>query len=409
MSFQEFRTEDDTASQEFRTEDVTAFQEFRTELMAFVGQLESMFPGCPQIATLSNQTGFLCASDGALGLLIDGWHKYVETPLPDAKYSKPLNRILNRGGDTKGTRLYHALAYGDTAVAFQYPNGVFDKIGLEAKLSDPNFSADRRAAVLGSIHALHGLIYCLQGGTPPTVPSREELAEEIRTQKAKKKSKVGQTGKTQQTGSEKASQPGEKGQGGFAQGFTQLVEIGMRHGKLEDVEGRALIQEIETSERDMFLEWDAAMKQTTTDDGISIYDLLCQERYSELPAFTDGICTQVPLQALLLEDSSRKETKELVEHINILTRVQSQVPKELRCRIERVAERIATDIAQGSMSMADIDLAKIGEDVLQDCEPEDLTALAGGISSLLPMVAKMQQNLPPNVDPMMLATLLKDM
>jgi hypothetical protein len=77
----------------------------------------------------------------------------------------------------------------------------------------------------------------------------------------------------------------------------------------------------------------------------------------------------------------------------MLSRIHESVPNEMRSAIETTARRIADGILAGDMSLDQLDLSAIGEEVLANCESEDLDSLASNLSGMLPMLSGQMQNM----------------
>ena len=77
-----------------------------------------------------------------------------------------------------------------------------------------------------------------------------------------------------------------------------------------------------------------------------------------------------------------------------LAGVTQVVPQNMMTRIEAQANRIASEIACGQTDLSKLNLADIGQSVLEGCDVSEVQQLGSQMSSLLPMLQSLQQNIP---------------
>ena len=82
-----------------------------------------------------------------------------------------------------------------------------------------------------------------------------------------------------------------------------------------------------------------------------------------------------------------------IQQMNSFAQVQSNIPCDMMKNIEEYAQKLAGDITSGKMSFEDMNLDRLGQDVLSQCSTADMEKLANNMSSLLPSIANLQQSL----------------
>lgn len=118
------------------------------------------------------------------------------------------------------------------------------------------------------------------------------------------------------------------------------------------------------------------------------------EALAALPWPALGEAEAEALRGALRDPARREGAVGALGQIVSYCKVQAHIPTHMMGRIEDYAQKLAADITSGGTSLADLDLGKIGEDVLAGCNPEDMTALAENIGSLLPALTQLKGQLP---------------
>ena len=95
-----------------------------------------------------------------------------------------------------------------------------------------------------------------------------------------------------------------------------------------------------------------------------------------------------------LEGSHAHSVLDALNQIVSYCKVQSKIPTQMMGRIEDYAQKLAMDITSGNASLANLDLNRIGEEVLSGCNPEDMNALAENIGGLLPTLTHLKGQIP---------------
>lgn len=91
------------------------------------------------------------------------------------------------------------------------------------------------------------------------------------------------------------------------------------------------------------------------------------------------------------DDVFTEEMWQYVDKLNSLTAVQNGIPPKMMKTIESKAHALASEIAAGTTDMSSINLAELGQSVIEQCDVSDVEAIANNMSSLLPMLQGLQQ------------------
>tara|TARA_B100000886_G_scaffold328224_1_gene276415 strand:- start:1571 stop:2662 length:1092 start_codon:yes stop_codon:yes gene_type:complete len=124
----------------------------------------------------------------------------------------------------------------------------------------------------------------------------------------------------------------------------------------------------------------------------SVYgDLAVQkdiQRFSQCPAL-------VKMGLPPLDDSTLAAWTELADACgksHSLTQMQRSIPKNMMATIEKQAAALASGMGPDG-DLSQLDLSTIGESVLSQCSPEDLTQLAGNMGDILPKISGLAASL----------------
>ena len=359
--------------------------EFASTMYKFMRALANSFPDCEVAMDFATKAGLLLNDpmDVLFTHVVEEWSSYVDTPLQSAKYRKPVQRILGHESPGATVCLFHAIAYGDTRTLFRYPCRVFDTPKLGAKMADPQFDDQGRGATLQYIYRLSALVYRILERPLPIVPTREEVAEEIRKAKPAKPAKL--------TSFANSNPEVSDGQG-FVHGLLGLCEHAQAIGVAD---AKQLQSEIEKDPTLFIAEWNENMQRCVNET--TLQSVLQEGQYDQVAQLQmTGVCQRLRLDRLLFEIGNPQDQKivhTLVTHTIMLSRIHESVPHEVRSAIDSTARRIADGILAGDMTLDQLDLSAIGEEVLANCESEDLDSLASNLSGMLPMLSGQMQNM----------------
>ena len=346
-------------------------RKFADLLLRFAEGMAECWPEHNKIQTMAQQLRIILCSEVGTDRILRQWHGYLLTPLDEAsvKYAKPVNRILAQRGVEGGCTMYHAFAYGDVDSAAGEGNPLARYINLSEILADASF-ADSRDATLRYLREINKAVYACLDEAPPVCPSRPEIAEEIRRHR-------------EEAAEAPAAVEGITMNGTIREVMLQLAGLSEQAGG--DPETIKAIRD-EASPRDWVQEWHEVMREPG-EGHATLYEACSQEAYGALAAAVSPESLPGKLRLPELLEAHPEEAKALLSQVNVLTQVHGNMPGSMRNRIEETAQRLAGQIMNGEASLSSLDLNEIGNQVLEGCNPEDLSSLADNIGSLLPELA----------------------
>ena len=96
------------------------------------------------------------------------------------------------------------------------------------------------------------------------------------------------------------------------------------------------------------------------------------------------MCSWMPQLTGLQDHDLTEEIWDIIKRLNGYVGVTCNIPSRMMTRIQSMATQIADDIACGKMSLENLDITKLGSDVLSGCEERDMNKFARNINDLLP-------------------------
>ena len=279
------------------------------------------------------------------------WHAMMVRPVPKViKYAKALQRILGHPAS-----LYTVAEYKDVTIFVDEQFATVVRSPLEAD--------DWRA-----IHAVNRLVACAMCYDIDRTPSRDEIHANIQATKTTKKS-IDDVG-------------------------TVTHACRMTYVAIGDHLDAKAAYEI------------SARYATNDDDQVITKDW--SDMLQAWPSFVDD-CTKrntPPVEAWkAIPESARPSlVKALyspnaalwsqIDQMNNYTKISTNIPSGVMNRIETMASKLAQDLQTGTATMENLNLQSIGESVLANCDPEELSKLTGNIGELLPMLSQMGGGFP---------------
>lgn len=348
----------------------SATKRFLDLIVKFTGGMADSFSDCEDIKNTHEKMTVICQSGIGLNRLLTGWLNYIQTPVPDGvKYAKPVQRILvEKQQDPPVCTIYHSFKYNDYAVALSINNPISTFVDIKTKISDPSFDADSRAAALQYINALNDCVLDIHKIERPYCPTREEISEEIKRFRDEK---------------EPASSPTRPG--GLSSGFDAAIRS-MEEGGVP----KASIDELLKSGSDVAMQyWESAFN-TMVDDKKTIYDVYTSGDITCLSYIPPENPVHDLNLATLMISGNTEYLQNCISQINVLVKVNANLPNQMRNRIEKAAETLAEKIVSGDASLNSLDLNQIGLDVLNGYDSNDLSSLAENISSLIPVISNIK-------------------
>ena len=275
------------------------------------------------------------------------WHSSMKEPLPPTvRYAAALKRII--GSDGTG---YHACEYNDMVglLSASHAESLIS-LGFDEFVDRPEAPRKTLWDLIKQMNS-HTLQY--YGASPVIVPSREEIHSNIKAHKASKT----------------PSRPVVER--GFDSCIQELAQsMGAR--PISDWGERA------------HESWTEAVKGGVLSEICKARDVqrLRSFKFSDLRLHNLFDCAP--------DDSYTDETWTLIDKLNSLTAVQDGIPANMMKTIESKAQALASEIALGKTDMSKINLADLGQSVLEQCDIADVESMATNMSSLLPMLQGLQ-------------------
>jgi len=274
--------------------------------------------------------------DAHVAAFIDAWHARVAAPPTKAKYARAVERITAAPATT-----YHAIHYRDAAavdgslLAPATVEGCVRAVGEEG------------APVLWRyLLELSKAAYAHKDAPLPAVPSHEQIADNIRSKKK------GGGGAPPSSSSSSSSAPPS----GLMDGLDDLW------GQLCALRGAAPPR-----------------------DGAP------RARLREL--LREG--GEVPVDAFpeLGDAPLADEERALVERMRSLVTMDDAIPTNMMRGIEQVAGRLVGDIQSGKVSLEQLDLERIGKEVLSGVDESDMDDFAKNMDKILPALQAAQRGM----------------
>lgn len=313
--------------------------------------ISTQFPSCADTKDLilyANNVIIGDESEEEKGII--SWFNSMLEPLKKTKYSKAVERI-------NGTPacVYHAIQYKDHEALLASSSSVtLKRLNLSGKLTDSSFSEENKALFWKYLNEMNKNACEFIGKEFPYVPSREEIAENI------KKQKTSDSGSSSQSTMLK----------GFLTSLSTFCE--MRGSKnCYDLSG-----ESECSKQ--FTRWVTVSKMNVDETNVP---LLCKQRN---PKSITVLSKEFP-EISWEHDVNEKEWG-VLDKLFSYCQVGNAIPGQMMGKIENMANKLAGEIMSGKQDLASMDLQKIGEEVLSQCNPNDMNHFANNIDKILPAI-----------------------
>lgn len=325
------------------------YLELMEEMILFWKRL---FPECED--TEDSHTwfnGVVKPSDKKSADCIAAWNDCMREVLnkKKVKYAKAVERVIN-----EPATVFHACSYKDVDAIYDSSEyTVFRKLKLRER--HPTLSEDDRATLWKYIDHMNRSAYEYAGRPVPRIPTKEEIQASI----SQKKNKP--------VGGEQAS---------MAKAFQTALDVLVKETGAE-IEDEAQV--------DIAARWAKTIKMETAGGGT--VSQLCQ---AQDPAAMDYLAREIPELRLETLDLITSDTWETIKQLNSFSTVNEQIPTKMMSRIEDYASKLADDLVSGRKTMGNVDLSAIGQEVLAQCDPDDMNKFASNINELLPALSNFQ-------------------
>lgn len=278
--------------------------------------------------------------------LAERWAALMNRPLPKRiKYAKALGRLLGNA-----PTLWLAIEYKDESALDDEAKSV---------LRTPIDADGWRA-----LSAAHRLAACATQTDVVRAPTREEIHQNIQ-QSAK------QGGKQQ------------------ASSVPHALRDAYR-GLAACVADEAAREAMRAEEEDLPARWGQMLR------GRADFQSQCASRSPPPPEAWTALpsASRAAVVSALQEGGGGGDAWSHVDQLNTYANISANVPHNMMGKIESMASKLASDLSTGCVSMESLNLQSIGEEVLSQCDAEDLSALTNNLGSLLPTLQQQMANVP---------------
>ena len=323
-----------------------ARDEFTNLFSIFIGNIAKMFPECSNTSELKIMFENVYKNDAKkITETLNTWMENIMNPLnKKVKYHKAMERILK----TEGC-VYHACCYNDIdSLEISSVSNVMKDTDIFNKYRSMN--ENDRKMFWKYIQNLNEHCFVALDKTPPTVPTRDDIQNNIKSKK---------TNETEQPSMVNA----------FQVSFNKLC-LKMNCTELLKDEPDDKIQKYMS-------QWNNFTKKICNEKRIST---LCEEKDN---AVFEELVKEFPE----INNSNFEITEEIwtnITQLNGYSAVGNNIPTKMMGRIEDMANRLAEDIVNGKADLSQMDLSDIGQQVLSGCDESEMSQFANNIEELLP-------------------------
>lgn len=329
-----------------------ALENFRQYNLELLEQLHSAFPECPDAVAVIKQYSAMMDVDGVIMSAVRAHYNHLITPLEsEVAYSAPLGRLKVSAGCTPDfATMYDAYVYTDADVVLQSGYGMIDTLKLREKWSDPAFDQESKRSVFDYLCAINECTYLALDMSPPRTFTVDEIQEEIEARQPQ-------------------PAPGANMTLGFRACLLALVDCieqaspSDQHAACQSARDRVIAMQ----PKDAIQVWSEVVnprihEACATKDWSVIVDAM------QTLGETVQICN-LPLGGVCgdLEDIWTR-----LDQLNVLARLHVKTPPHLLEVIEQRAGAIAEHMANGTFDLSSGAIMAMGEEIMTQCNGEDL-------------------------------------
>lgn len=289
-------------------------------------------------------------------LCIDDWHRAMLLPIPDTvKYAKAVKRIT-----TQQPNIYTAAAYNDfttTCIAL----AAFPYIDAQEAYTK-NTTADWREEFWCFVKILNLVSAAMSSYTIPDVPSRTHIRENIDAHRRE------------------SARPDEP---------QQTVTVTGAFG----IALKTFAQAMPTTDLTNFISSDAgansitivtwgSMLTTAFEDATNDNDHAYMSAF-DWPIFPPELTAGIRSAFAIGLNPSLFVN---INQMNGFARVATHIPSNVMGQIEDYTAKLLRDVRNGTVNIRNLDLQKIGSEVLSNVSARDMSALSANIDGLIPIL-----------------------
>lgn len=302
---------------------------------------------------------------------VEAWVENMSEPLKkgSAKYMKAVESITG-----KPACVYHAFAYRDTAAMYASSSSpALQRLDLHEKMQSDAWDVKSKEICWEYLDELCRTAYdAVPGATPPSVPSRDDIQKDIARRKAS--STTGASG----FGSNPASQNNQSVNSGVKETFQRICLVREVQGA-EDLCADTLAANLSKA---------ASKTLCVNNEDVTLGDL-CRQQVDKGFYGVMKLCHP--------EGDWGDETREISSEVWDLTNkclglatMKSAIPAPMMMGIENMANKLVNDIASGKTDMSSLNVEAIGQQVLSNVSPEEMSEFANNIDKILPALGQLK-------------------
>ena len=336
----------------FATTSKLAFGEYAKGAIQWVSE---RFPECDETAKCRQQ--LQNSEADALNEMLIACVSHLSKPLnpKKVKYAKAVERLTK-----EQPTVMHALMYHDVeGLQCHLQSTWAQKLDLFAKFDDSRLTEADKKVTWNILEKMAVCAYEAAEIKLPTIPSRQDIQENIK-------------GRKKETSSDDGPPSMQRA---FMTHINALCKIWGNQPVLQNDD--ATIKKWMTR----WSQFAASNSKKIVEKNTSVIDDL-RAAFPELKIPTD-----VPIEDGVWVN---------IAQLNSFSTVVDSIPTNMMGRIEDVASKLADDILAGRTDMASVNLNDIGQQVLAQCNEGDMDKFAGNISNILPALQTFQGSTMPN-------------
>jgi hypothetical protein len=282
---------------------------------------------------------------------IQAWYERMMEPVntKKVKYAKAIERITG-----EKAAVYHACAHRDAAaIQHSTTSTRFQKLQLKEKIDDKRIGDDDRDIFWKYLQELNRICMEYLGKTPPKVPTKDEIASNI---------------KSRQAPANTADQSSTMLHGFIA--TLQTLDESYNGGGTYDYANEPAMAN--TMER-----WSTVLQKLQTpisdrDDNVIMH------MKEDLPEF-------------LWSRTLQSVEWDTLNKLSSFCTVKNAIGDNMMGCIESVAQSLAEDIISGKKDFSSLDLDDIGKQVLSQVNSDEVQSFANNIDSILPAISNLKK------------------
>lgn len=284
------------------------------------------------------------------------WCENMLEPLDKkVKYSKALERILNVEEEpVKGGVVMHALSYRDIdGMSISSTSNVLKRMGLQEKMQSDGWTEEKSAVVWAYMDDLANVAFRATGITRPRIPTRAELAKNIKSKRPSATSNIS-----------------------MSRAFGIAVNALCESRGCKSLHDDATLGDIKkrcTAVSEEMVGERSIADMVTSHDNLALASI-----HTAVPEL--GVGTEKPLSS---------SEWGILTQIFSMVRVERAVPGGMMNTIEHFASKLTTDLMEGRMDLSPEKLEALGSEVMGHINQNDLQSMSENLADLLPALSAM--------------------